>query len=257
MPSLLWKILSQVLGKVGTWMKDMASKAKEAGSKFLNNVINLLKTLPSKAWNAIKGCVDKVKDMGANMLSKAKEGMTKVVNGVTSKLKETVSKVKTIGGDIVKGIWNGINDKVEWIKSQLVKFKDAVLKKLKSVFGIASPSKVMKKEVGVFLAEGVAEGISDSDAPVKAIEDMNKDILGAAQGINGVTLNRQLNHTFRAEPVLSSAETGILGRLDNILTAIERGKIIAIDGEALVGATLSSIDKKLGQQQLLTARGSF
>jgi phage-related protein len=183
--------------------------------------------------------------------------MTKVVNGIKDKLSEAIAKVKTIGKNIVEGIWNGISDKVGWIKNKLMEFKDAVLEKLKDVFGIASPSKVMKKEVGVFLAEGVAEGLADSDAPVKAIEDMNKDILGAAQGINGVTLNRQLHTTFQADPVLSSAETGILGRLDNILTAIEQGKVIALDGETLVGATLSTIDKKLGQQQLLTARGAF
>ena len=45
--------------------------------------------------------------------------------------------------------------------------------------------------------------------------------------------------------------------LDKILAAIERGQIIAIDGDALVGATADRFDRALGQRRALVARGAL
>jgi hypothetical protein len=40
-------------------------------------------------------------------------------------------------------------------------FGDSVLGGIKKFFGIASPSKVMEKEVGVYLAQGIGQGFAD------------------------------------------------------------------------------------------------
>lgn len=64
-----------------------------------------------------------------------------------------------LGRNIIRGLWNGINNMAGWIKQKIQGFGDGVLKSLKSFFGIKSPSRVMRDEVGKMLGEGLAIGI--------------------------------------------------------------------------------------------------
>ena len=49
----------------------------------------------------------------------------------------------------------------------------------------------------------------------------------------------------------------MLDKLDRILSAIERGQILTIDGKSFVGATAELIDSTLGQRRELVARGAI
>jgi phage-related protein len=91
------------------------------------------------------------------LLQSAKE----IVKTVLDTLKQLPEKVVEIGTNLVKGLWNGIKDAVGWIKDKIVEFGDSVLQGLKDFFGIESPSKVMKKEVGAYLAKGIGIGFTD------------------------------------------------------------------------------------------------
>ena len=55
----------------------------------------------------------------------------------------------------------------------------------------------MRDQVGVMLAEGLAEGIAENaDSPISAMGDLSDDILGEADALNGATINRKLSATF-------------------------------------------------------------
>lgn len=100
----------------------------------------------------------KLKEMQAKF--KANNAKMKfIAKGMIDKIKEGWSGIKKAGGDFVKGLWNGIKDKVGWIVDKVKGFGKKVLKALKDFFKIKSPSRVMRDEVGVNLALGVAKGI--------------------------------------------------------------------------------------------------
>jgi hypothetical protein len=44
--------------------------------------------------------------------------------------------------------------------------------------------------------------------------------------------------------------------LERILTAVEDGKVLLLDGDALVGGTAGRMDRQLGQLRVLSARGA-
>jgi phage-related protein len=145
-----------------------------------------------------------------------------------------------------------------WIIGKLKGFGDSVLSGIKSFFGIASPSRVFRDEVGKMLAVGMAEGIEDNaDQPLDAMANLSKGILDEAGELNGLTLERRLQHTFAAPETVSTAESGMLSKLDKILSAIEKGQVLTIDGSALVGATANRMDSALGQRRALAARGAI
>jgi phage-related protein len=259
----VWEAFNWVnLGKKAiTFLKDgvlkMVGAVKSAGTSVMNGVTNAIKSLPDKLFSLGKNSMSKMVSAIKNAVGSVKSGATSVINGVVNTFKTLPSKLVSIGKDLVRGLANGISDMAGWVINKIKGFSDKILGGIKSFFGVNSPSKETAW-IGQMLDEGLVKGVEDyADRPLKAMADLSQGMLDEADEVNGVTLNRQLNTTFRAEPALSTAETGIMTALDSILEAVKNGHILAIDGEALVGATLSTLDAKLGRKRLLAARGAL
>ena len=77
-----------------------------------------------------------------------------LINGISG----LPGEVYSIGSDIVYGIWNGISDVCGWLWGQLSGFCQEIWDNIAGFFGIASPSKLFKKELGFNLEYGLAEG---------------------------------------------------------------------------------------------------
>lgn len=115
----------------------------------------------------------------ANGVKKAGESMATAAKNTFSKFKsklagvEVASELKNIGKYIIDGIVGGIKSSLSRIANIAGKIKDTLLSKLKGLFRIASPSKLMKEEVGVYIGEGIAVGIEESgQMAVDAAEDV-------------------------------------------------------------------------------------
>lgn len=63
-----------------------------------------------------------------------------------------------IGKNIVSGIWDGISGAYDWLKDKITGWVGNVMDFLKGLFGIHSPSTVMRDQVGKYLAQGVGVG---------------------------------------------------------------------------------------------------
>lgn len=166
-PETLWtEILEPGIEKFIDFAKEAKEKAKEAAKNFFNHLIDGIKELPSKIREKVTEIVDKLNDFRKNFPQKAKDAAKEFFNNLWNGLKELPSKIWDIGKNIVEGIWNGINDKFDWLTGKIKEFTNGVKDKLKSFFGIHSPSTVMRDEVGKYLALGIAEGIKDSTKEV-------------------------------------------------------------------------------------------
>ena len=250
-------IFGKIIEKVKTWGSDIIKKVKKSVSDMVSGAVKFAKELPSKIWNAIVGAVQKVGQWGSQMLSKAKTAVSQVVSGVVNGFKNLPSKVMEVGKNLVQGLWNGISDATDWLMDKIGGFGESVLDGICDFFGINSPSRLFRDEVGKYLAEGIGVGLEEnSDAPVGAIESLNDDMMNATQGINGITLSRQLNHTFSG-----SMDGGSIGDLvalvseymPKIIEASSRS--IVLDDDTLVGKTINKIDEKLATNMRMKARG--
>lgn len=223
----------------------------------VSKAIDWLKNAPQKIYSALLGAIDRVKTWGSNMAAKAKSAMQQLITTAVSTLKALPGKVLSIGGDLVTGLWNGITNKLSWLKSKISGFASSVLGSIKNFFGVHSPSTEMAW-IGDMLDRGLAEGMLDNmKNPVKAMQRVAGGVLDAATGMNGLGVERGLQTRRSAAAVAqASATSGLAGKLDLILAAIERGQVITIDGKALVGSTADSYDNALGQRRVLAARGA-
>lgn len=182
LPEKVWTCLLNVITKVNAWRTDMTNKAKETALSFINSVIEYVKQLPEKVWTWFTKVVDKVTQWKNDLGRKAKEAGKEILDKLIEKVKEIPEKIKSVGSDIVSGLWNGISDKFGWLTDKIKSFAKNVTDKLKNFFGIASPSKVMAKEVGKWLPEGIAVGITkNAKSVLGAMKDLTVDAVGGAR----------------------------------------------------------------------------
>lgn len=182
LPGRIWNAIVSAITNMAKWGQKMKSKATSAVSSLISSVINFFKTLPGKIWNAIVGAVHKVGEWGTKMKNKAVEGVKNVVSGVINGFKALPGKIKNIGSNLVKGLWNGIKNVKGWIMDKVKGFGKGILKGFKDFFGIHSPSRVMKEQVGKNIALGVIEGVdSQKKNAKKSAKELGKIYVSAAE----------------------------------------------------------------------------
>lgn len=258
-PSKVTSSISGAIQNVTSWGSDMVSRAKTAATNFLSGVASTLSNIPSRVTSAISGALSAVTNWGSNMVSKAKSAMSNLVSGVTSTLSGLPGQFTSIGRNIIQGLINGISGMVGKLYSSIKSALSGLVTKAKNALGINSPSRVFADEVGAGIPEGIAMGIEDHmDDPVKAVQHVNGGMLkAAAKEVGGIQMERRLTQTAAATVPTFSLGGGVAEKLDRILAAIEKGKILTIDGNALVGATAGRYDQTLGQRRALAARGAL
>lgn len=114
--------------------------------------------------------------IGTALAEKASEVLTNIKAKVTewvNAVKEKISDWKSAGQNLITGLWSGISDKASWLYSQITGMGSTIVSKVKSLFGISSPSKVFA-EIGGYMAEGLGIGWDEGMEEVQ--NDINKDL---------------------------------------------------------------------------------
>lgn len=142
------------------------------------------------------------------------KALPQIINTIMGKLKELPDKIRSVGSDIVKGLWNGISDMVGWLGEKIKGFGENVLGGIKDFFGIHSPSKVMAEEVGKWLPEGIAVGIDkNAKSVLDSMRDVTAGVVGATRdglttttgGLSGGIINNY-NQIINSPKALSRLE---------------------------------------------------
>lgn len=256
LPQNIWNAILKAVDNVKRWGINLTNAAKNAATNTINRVVSTLLALPGRIWGAISGALSRVAQWGRNLVARGKKAASDLVSAVVNGIKSLPSKMASIGSDLVRGLWDGIKNMAGWVKSKISGFSSGVLNSIKNFFGVNSPSKETEW-VGEMLDRGLAKGVTDhiSD-PIKAMRTVSRGVLSAAEDANGMGMEQSVRRATERNLRASAVERGdLMGKLDSILGAIERGAVISLDGKTLVGATARAYDNTLGQRRELAARG--
>lgn len=179
------QIISAILNAVVDAVPKLLKKSRELFGKIMEALGELLGKLPGKMLEVRDSIVNGIR----NSLGSIGSAAADIVSAIWNHIKELPGMMLDVGRDLVEGLWNGISDMVGWIGDKSSGFGDSVLGGLKDFFGIASPSKVMRDEVGKFLPAGIAIGIEDSTlSAVKSVRSMADKLRNTAvESLNGMT----------------------------------------------------------------------
>lgn len=187
----------QIIMSFGEFLLENAPDLLVAGVELLTNILDgLSSALPQLIPLAGQLIVELVTALGENAPQLIMSGLSlllALVQGIVSAIPQLVQsipqiitaikdafiaslpEIKTIGLNLIQGLWDGISSAMDWLYEKVVGFGSSVMGWFKGIFGIASPSKVMRDEVGRWMALGLAEGF---DAEMG---NVNRRINGAIQ----------------------------------------------------------------------------
>ena len=147
-----------------------------------------------------------------------------------------------VGSNMARGVASGIRASQGEAVAAMQNLVAAVNAEAQKKAKIKSPSRLLKYDVGVFLAQGVAAGIrEDTSVAVQSAKDMISSI---HQSITGSRLMKRSN----AVEVKHSIDNTPMGKMVEILEEI-RHLTVVMDTGQVVGALGSPMNLNLAEQQ--------
>lgn len=193
----------------------------------LPRLIEEIPVIIEKLIMAITDNLPKIIEMGITLIIKLGIGLIKAIPQLISNIPKIItamvkgfanylSNMAEVGKNLVKGIWNGIKDATSWILDKIKGFGKSILKGIKSIFGIHSPSTLFRDEVGKNLALGIGEGFEDEMANV------NRDIQNALPTDFDLSSNVSLNSALSNQ---NNGEMKYYSMVDAFKQALKEVKI--------------------------------
>lgn len=203
LPTIITAIVEaipKIIDDIITAVIDAIPLIIEAGIKLL---VSLIQALPqiittivaaipkivSGLVDAILGNLDKIIMAGVDLFVALIENLPtiiveivkavpQIIAGIVKAFGSLMGKIVEIGGNIVKGLWDGITGLASWLWDKVSGWISGIWDGICDFFGIHSPSREMAW-VGEMLVKGLSGSIEDNgDEAVKAAEGMAADIDG-------------------------------------------------------------------------------
>lgn len=187
--------LSTVRGFVSSVVDFFTVRVPNAVSNMLSAAGRIPGQIASFLGSALSSAASFVGSFASSAIQAASQFVSNIVGGLSG----LAGRVMSVGSDIVHGIWSGISGAAGWLMNQISGFANNIVSGIKGLFGIHSPSTVMRDQVGKYLAEGVAVGWEKND-PMASIErDLNVGVsrlsvqAQALEGAGGTTNYQTVN----------------------------------------------------------------
>ena len=202
---------SNAIKGIGHGIKSMFGALKTVGKGILTAIKGGITNLPSALMNLGRSAMYSLSGTIGGLGHLGKTAMLKVASAIETAIRTLPSKMLSIGSNIVKGIWNGISSMVGWLVKKVGGFAKGVVDKFKSAFGIHSPSKLMRDMVGIYIGQGIGQGIMDSLSSVKKdINEFNDEVINCFNPIKSVPVG--LGAIQRVKTQIDNEDITILKR---------------------------------------------
>lgn len=161
----------------------------QALPQIITTIVAAIPKIVSGLVDAILGNLDKIIMAGVDLFVALIENLPtiiveivkavpQIIAGIVKAFGSLMGKIVEIGGNIVKGLWDGITGLASWLWDKVSGWISGIWDGICDFFGIHSPSREMAW-VGEMLVKGLAGSIDDNgDEAVKAAEGMAADIDG-------------------------------------------------------------------------------
>lgn len=155
-------------------------------------IINALPILIQRAPEIVIKLVKAIIKAAPKLLEGAAALIGKIVEGLLNGL----GKIAEVGWKLIEGLINGIKEGWNRLKEGAKEVGNSVVNFFKGIFGIHSPSRVFKQQIGVNIGLGIVEGLEDTEKQIqKQISGMGTNMttgLKLSTGNMNNTLSPQL-----------------------------------------------------------------
>lgn len=196
-PKIIDNIISAVLSAIPQIIQagiDLLIALVRALPQIITTIVQVIPQIISGIVNALIGNIDKIILAGVQLFVALIENLPtiiveivkavpQIIAGIVSAFGALMYKIVEIGGNIVKGLWQGIQQLASWLWDKVSGWISSIWDGICDFFGIHSPSDEMAW-VGEMLVKGLAGSIDrNGGEAVKAAEAMSADINDVMHGL--------------------------------------------------------------------------
>ena len=159
-----------------------------------------------------------------------------IIAAIVKGLIEGIVQIAEVGWDLVKGLWEGIKKGWTWLTDKVTELAKGLIKGVKNFFGISSPSKLFRDEVGKWIPEGMAIGIEENtDAVTDSVNNLVDNTME--------TVNKSMGIDYNLPDI-----AGYAADLSAMITASSSTEIIVpltVDGREIARASAWYMNEQL------------
>lgn len=159
----------------------------------LPKLLALFVSLPAKMWSSI------IKNIPVLI-----RNVPKIIKKMISAMKGEFSKIKDVGKNIIKGLWNGMKDMKDWVIDKVKGLGKGILKGMKKALGIKSPSKEFAI-IGRFSMLGYQEGLEkmkpELDKAINGMFNLSPTMTGTMNNTMSPNVNVVNNVNVETDPL--------------------------------------------------------
>lgn len=193
-----------------------------------------------------------------DMVKEAEQGYEDALNEYAN----AYADAQSVGSDIGSGLATGMENNRYSLLAKARSLVSGIISAMRNEADSHSPARKLI-EFGEDMGEGTEIGMENkTDDILRTARNQVRGLISTYRDEGEEAAPRVLRSVndralSRSSENFQSIINGNNSKLDKILAAIERGQILTIDGNTLVGATASKTDHVLGQRRELVARGAL
>lgn len=224
LPDAVISLLSAALPGIGdaviTGAADLMTRLGEQAPMLIETVLGLLQTFVSTVMSNLPLIINTGIKILIALIGGLIEAIPKLVSAIpqiTDEIIDTFMEIDwlDLGKDILSGIGDGFKNAGSFLWDKIKSAANSIVDKFKGFLGIHSPSTVMKNQVGLFMGEGVVEGITDGmdgaeDAILGALPSgtaINSKIADALNGDYGISASANVKTSLVSSSSGAAAAT--------------------------------------------------
>ena len=241
LPAKLHAYLQVAITYVRKWVHDMIEKAKEMGTKFVENVSNFIKNLPEKIAYWLAFAVTKAALWVVDMVKKAKEMGSKFISGVINFIKQLPSKIKTYFNLAVTYARKWLHDMTQKAKEMGTKFINNVVNAIKQL-----PGKIQTwltntiNKVKTWVTNMANKAKSAGQKFLNNVSNMIKQLPGKVANFLTQTISKVTSWASQMGSKAKTAATNFKNNIINGLSSIP-GKMLSI-GKDIIRGLINGMD---------------
>lgn len=204
---MLPTIITALINGLVTIIQTLAQMLPELMPTIIDAILGiipiLIDNLPlfiKAGWQLITGLLEGIIRSVPTLLSY----IPKIISSLFNYFKQMPKMAIDIGKNLVKGIWNGISNVTGWVLGKIKGFGKSILKGIKGIFGIHSPSTEFAW-VGKMNAEGLIEGMDGMEKEVQqsfdGMFDLSPQLYGTSSTNMSPNVNVVVNSNYEQDPL--------------------------------------------------------
>lgn len=160
-------------------LPELISRLPEIIIKIVSKLIELTPQLLSASLRIILTLAEGLIKFIPQLISK----IPQIIKSMISAFGKGIKDFANIGKNLLNGLWEGIKNTKDWLLNKIKGFAKTITNGIKSFFGIHSPSKLFRNEIGKNLILGVGVAFEKDDNLIdKQINDFGDDVYKKMQG---------------------------------------------------------------------------